>query len=69
MSWFSDLTGFDELDYERTRARLEVAGTALRSRVNGRSFQIGTLQTPAGRLRARAAEWRRVWRGSSWCPR
>ena len=57
MSWFSDLTGFDELDYERTRDRLEVAGTTLRSRVNGRSFEIGTLETPTlAELRARAAE-------------
>ena len=57
MSWFADLTGFDELDYERTRARLAVSGTTLRSRVNGRSFEIGTLETPSlAELRARAAE-------------
>jgi hypothetical protein len=68
MDWFERLTGFRELDYERTRERLEVAGRALRSRVNGRSYGIGELELvspqslrdralsgggPAGRLKVR----------------
>src|ERR1700688_784689 len=44
MDWFEKLTGFSEPSYEETRARLEVANGRLRSRVNGASYEIGTLE-------------------------
>jgi len=44
MDWFERLTGFREVDYEGTRQRLEVAGDELRSKVNGRTYGIGTLE-------------------------
>ena len=53
--WFEELTGFTELRYEETRAHLEVVGSTLRSRINNRSYAIGTLETPSlGELRHRA---------------
>ena len=45
--WFEDLTGFKERRYEETRANLEVVGSTLRSKVNKRSYTIGTLETPS----------------------
>ena len=54
--WFEDLMGFKELRYEETRANLEVVGSTLRSKVNNRSYTIGTLETPSlAELRDRAA--------------
>ena len=54
--WFHTLTGFAETSYEDTRHRLEVTGERLRSTINGRSWAIGTLETPSlGELRAVAA--------------
>jgi len=44
MDWFEKLTGFREAGYDETRARLEIAGTRLRSRVNGASYEIGELE-------------------------
>lgn len=48
MDWFEQLTGFTEstgpVGYEQTRRKLEVDGTCVRSRVNGRQFGIGTLE-------------------------
>ena len=48
MDWFERLTGFveatGEAGYEETRQRLQVTGDRLESRVNGRSFRIGTLE-------------------------
>ena len=35
MSWFEDLTGFAETDYDTTRAQLCVEGDRLRSLANG----------------------------------
>ncbi len=55
MTWFKRLTGFDETDYETTRAQLRVEGNRLRSLANDRSWQIGTLETPSlAELRERA---------------
>jgi hypothetical protein len=52
MSWFHDLTGFDE-SAETVRTMLEVDGTAMRSLANGRVMQAGRLTTPTLReLRA-----------------
>jgi hypothetical protein len=42
MDWFERLTGFREGGYDETRRQLEFDGCRLRSRVNGRSFGIGT---------------------------
>ena len=54
--WFEDLMGFKELRYEETRASLEVVGSTLRSKVNKRSYIIGTLETPSlAEIRDRAA--------------
>jgi hypothetical protein len=44
MDWFEKLTGFREIEYEETRARLEVEGTWLRSRVNGARYKVGELE-------------------------
>ena len=58
MDWFEKLTGFRETGYEETRARLEVAGGRLRSRVNDASYGIGELELvslDALRERARSA--------------
>ena len=44
MDWFEKLFGFQEDDYDLTQQRLEVVGSTLRSRVNGRSFRIGELE-------------------------
>ena len=44
MDWFEKLTGFRETGYDETRARLEVEGGRLRSRVNGASYGIGELE-------------------------
>ncbi|WP_277813952.1 hypothetical protein [Acidisphaera rubrifaciens] len=38
MNWFKKLTGFCEAGYDETRARLEVEGERLRSKVNGASI-------------------------------
>ena len=54
MSWFTNLTGFREESPEQVRANLEVEGTSLKSRVNGRTFVCGRLETPSlGQLRER----------------
>lgn len=44
MDWFEKLTGFRETGYEETRARLEIEGESLRSRVNGARYGIGELE-------------------------
>jgi len=44
MDWFERITGFKETGYEATRRQLEVEGTQLRSRVNGKSYSIGELE-------------------------
>lgn len=58
--WFEALTGFSEESPEQVRANLVVEGTNLTSRVNGRQFACGTLETPtlaALRERVRAADY------------
>ncbi|MCL4744604.1 MAG: hypothetical protein KJZ83_04225 [Burkholderiaceae bacterium] len=55
MDWFERLTGFREGDYHSTRDRLEVVGENLRSKVNGRVYAVGRLETPTlAELRLRA---------------
>ncbi|MCL2715727.1 MAG: hypothetical protein FWD68_14375 [Alphaproteobacteria bacterium] len=57
MNWFTRITGFAETDYAETRSKLEVQGTTLRSRVNGRAYAIGTFEMASlADLRARVAE-------------
>lgn len=54
--WFEALTGFPERSYEETQSNFEILGHTLRSKVNGRSYLIGELETPSlGELRQRAA--------------
>jgi hypothetical protein len=56
MDWFERLTGFPEKRYEDTRAKLTMDGTRLRSLVNGKSYEIGSFETPSlEELRCRAA--------------
>lgn len=58
MTWFDHLTGFAETD-AAIRAQLRVQGNRLHSLANGRSWQIGQLETPSlGELRQRAAAQR-----------
>jgi hypothetical protein len=57
MSWFEALTGFAEGMYEETRTKLEVEGPVLRSRVNGKTYRIGSLELVSlAELRARASK-------------
>ena len=44
MDWFEKLTGFRETGYKETRQKLSVDGHMLRSLVNGKAYDIGTLE-------------------------
>ena len=44
MDWFEKLTGFQERDYDDTRAKLKVEGQRLRSLINDKEFCIGELE-------------------------
>jgi len=58
VDWFEKLTGFRETDYDDTRAKLGIEGSQLRSLVNGKSYEIGTLELvslQALRQRAKSA--------------
>ncbi len=39
--WFSRLTGFKENTYDNTRLKLEIDGSTLRSKANGKAYGIG----------------------------
>lgn len=55
MDWFEKITGFRELGYQETRARLWVADGRLHSTHSARSYGVGVLDTPSvAELRARA---------------
>ncbi len=59
--WFEQLTGFAEKNPEQVRENLTVDGQILRSRVNGKAFVCGQLETPSlaelrQRLRAAGAQ-------------
>jgi len=57
MDWFTRLTGFREGPYLEAQAQLEVQGTTLRSKVNGRGYGIGSFEMPSlGELRQRVTE-------------
>ncbi len=56
MSWVERLTGVREGSADEVRASLEVVGTRLRHRHDGRSWECGTLELPSlGALRRRVA--------------
>jgi hypothetical protein len=44
LDWFERLTGFRETDYHGTRSQLSLEGGRLRSLVNNRSWNVGTLE-------------------------
>jgi hypothetical protein len=44
LDWFETLTGFQETDYAKTRARFVVDGDRLKSLVNGKSYVVGKLE-------------------------
>jgi len=53
--WFEELFGFAELPYEETKRRIDVVGTVVVSKINGKSYGIRVLETPSlGELRKRA---------------
>jgi len=53
VDWFEALFGFREVGYDQTRERLVLEGERLVSRVNGRSWSVGSLSIPSlGELRA-----------------
>lgn len=57
MSWVERLTGVREGDADTVRAHLEIVGTRLRHRRDGRSWECGTLEMPSlAELRARVAK-------------
>ncbi len=44
--WFKKITGFKERSPDYVRRNLEVNGNQLKSKVNGKSYQFGFLETP-----------------------
>ena len=44
MDWFEKLTGFREMSFDDTRAKLKVEGSQLQSLINGKSYGIGELE-------------------------
>ena len=55
--WFRNLTGFNEQSPDQVRANLELIGNTMTSRVNGRSWNCGLLETPTlAEFRSRALE-------------
>ncbi len=47
MTWFERLTGFNETSPHQVRGNLRVEGDVLTSRVNGRTYAHGRLETPS----------------------
>lgn len=47
MTWFERLTSFSEESPEQVRANITVDGNTLKSRVNGKSFVCGELESPS----------------------
>jgi hypothetical protein len=44
MDWFEKLTGFREIGYNDTRAKLRVEDRQLKSLINGKSYSVGKLE-------------------------
>jgi hypothetical protein len=60
MTWFEQLFGVPEVDYDETAGNFAVHGTRLRSLANGRDFAIGRFSTPSlASLRSRGRQRRR----------
>lgn len=56
MNWFERLTGFKECTYDKTKKQLEIDGTTLHSKANGKSYNIGMFEMASlADLRARVA--------------
>lgn len=54
--WFEELTGFAEENPDQVRENLVLCGDTLSSKINGRSFVCGRLETPSlGELRSAAS--------------
>ncbi len=61
MTWFQQLTGFDELSPNQVRENIKVDGDTLTSLINGNVFTCGRLETPSlAELRARVQSCERV---------
>ena len=45
--WFETLTGFPEESPQQVRSNLTITGTVLNSRINGKSWVYGKLETPS----------------------
>ena len=57
MTWFQQITGFPEADYDTTQSLLHVEGEQLVSRHSPRRWGIGRFETPTlAQLRQRVAE-------------
>lgn len=44
--WFNDLFGFNEISPENVRKNINIDGRKMTSKVNGKSYEFGTLQIP-----------------------
>ena len=44
--WFNDLFGFNEISPENVRKNINIDGSKITSKVNGKSYEFGTLQIP-----------------------
>lgn len=57
MNWFERLTGFPEVSHAETQSRLKLENGRLHSLVNGRSYDVGTLELVSlAELRERARD-------------
>ena len=54
MTWFEELTGFEETEPDRVRQQITIAGETMTSLANGKTYTCGRLETPSlGELRDR----------------
>lgn len=68
MDWFERITGFAELSYEETQARLRVQDGTLVSAHSDRQWSVGTLEVPSvAELRRRVAGLSRAGRTELSC--
>lgn len=47
MTWFKVLTGFEETSPSQVRENLSIEGNTLMSRINGKTYQYGSLEIPS----------------------
>lgn len=67
MNWFERLTGFNESTYDNTKEQLEIDGTTLRSKANGKTYNIGMFEMASLGGPARPVS-RRHWRRGQAAP-